>query len=1020
MDEERQALLEFKHGLIDEGDQLASWVEENSNCCSWTGIVCDNFTGHVEKINLPGNCHTNDIIPGKDYEECLKRRLKGDLSPSLLHLKQLKHIDLSSNDFGGIHVPRFMGSLGKLRYLNLSSSNFGGSIPPQLGNLSELRILCLGSFLDKDLESTSIMNMKWLSGLGFLHHLDMSGINLSKAVDWLQVINTLPSLVELHLSGCKLSNMHPHVRSHNLTSLSLLDLSFNFYHESIMPQWIFNIASLVTLDISWCHFLDLDHSGIDIFHNLTSLEFLHISGNNFMNSSLVLKGLSKSVGSNLISLDISSCSVSSSDLDALHNLTSLLSLDLSKNQLTRTIPKSLGNLCNLRHLHLAENNFSNISLESLLEIFFECHPSSMESLSVESTKISGQLPHALGEMIYLEILQLGNNRIAGMIPYSIGRPSFLRVLDLDENLIFGQIPNSIGELSSLEWLDLSDNRLNGSLPNSLGQLSRLIGLDISNNFLNGVVAESHFATLARLHYLDGFNNNLTLRSHQENLIPSPRLVFLSLSNWNLGPHFPIWLQKHKNLEYLEISNTGISSPMPETFLRSLTGLRYLDMSQNHIQGMLLSIPSAIKVLDLSYNDFGGQLPKLLSDSSISNLDLSYNSFKGSLGRLLCSSGGEVLKVLNLANNLLSGLIPECWVKFPNLSFLYLANNNLSGRIPTTLGFLSSLRSLNMCDNKLSGRLHVSIQSLTKLRILQLARNELVGNIPAWFGRELLSLSILNLRSNNFDGHLNHQLCNLTKIQILDLADNNLSGNIPRCLNNFNVLNGKENTPKGLFEFSPDEDMHTSDSASFVTKGQEYTYGNILGLVMILDLSSNEFSGSIPSELMALQALQSLNLSRNQLMGKIPENIGDLKLLESFDVSMNHLSGELPTSLSSLSFLSSFNVSFNNLTGRIPTNTQLQGFNESSFMGNKLCGEPLTKSCAVVTPDRDQEEEDASNGADWGLIISIVSGFIVGFWVVLLPLIVSTSWRIAYFSFLRKMWYIVCDAIRKYSCKVLHK
>ena len=50
--EERQALLEFKHHLIDEGDRLSSWVDEKNDCCKWSGIVCDNMTGHVHQIHL--------------------------------------------------------------------------------------------------------------------------------------------------------------------------------------------------------------------------------------------------------------------------------------------------------------------------------------------------------------------------------------------------------------------------------------------------------------------------------------------------------------------------------------------------------------------------------------------------------------------------------------------------------------------------------------------------------------------------------------------------------------------------------------------------------------------------------------------------------------------------------------------------------------------------------------------------------------------------------------------------------
>ncbi|KAJ0586874.1 putative non-specific serine/threonine protein kinase [Helianthus annuus] len=113
--------------------------------------------------------------------------------------------------------------------------------------------------------------------------------------------------------------------------------------------------------------------------------------------------------------------------------------------------------------------------------------------------------------------------------------------------------------------------------------------------------------------------------------------------------------------------------------------------------------------------------------------------------------------------------------------------------------------------------------------------------------------------------------------------------------------------------------------------------------MLIELSSNNLTGYIPSELMSLLELTSLNLSRNQLSGSILEKIGNMKELISLDLSVNRLSRELPMSLSSLHFLSSFNVSFNNLTGRIPTGTQLQSFDESSFFGNKLCGAPLTET-----------------------------------------------------------------------------
>ncbi|KAI3704957.1 hypothetical protein L1987_75187 [Smallanthus sonchifolius] len=191
MDGERRALMRFKHGLIDEADRLASWVGETSDCCRWAGIVCDNITGHVHQIHLPGpdgHCDGMYFLSKEEEKEGLKQMLGGHLSPSLLELKQLKYLDLSCNNFKQIQIPSFIGSLRNLRRLNLSRSNFGGMNPPQIGNISELRVLSLGDLYGTTM---SMMKMQWLSSLRWLHHLDMRGIDLSKAIDWFVFLSTL-------------------------------------------------------------------------------------------------------------------------------------------------------------------------------------------------------------------------------------------------------------------------------------------------------------------------------------------------------------------------------------------------------------------------------------------------------------------------------------------------------------------------------------------------------------------------------------------------------------------------------------------------------------------------------------------------------------------------------------------------------------------------------------------------------------------------------------------------------------
>ncbi|KAK6232944.1 hypothetical protein SCA6_003017 [Theobroma cacao] len=53
IESERQALLKFKHDLIDESNRLSSWVEgDHEDCCKWVGVLCDNRTGLVNQLHL--------------------------------------------------------------------------------------------------------------------------------------------------------------------------------------------------------------------------------------------------------------------------------------------------------------------------------------------------------------------------------------------------------------------------------------------------------------------------------------------------------------------------------------------------------------------------------------------------------------------------------------------------------------------------------------------------------------------------------------------------------------------------------------------------------------------------------------------------------------------------------------------------------------------------------------------------------------------------------------------------------
>ncbi|EXB61833.1 Receptor-like protein 2 [Morus notabilis] len=146
---------------------------------------------------------------------------------------------------------------------------------------------------------------------------------------------------------------------------------------------------------------------------------------------------------------------------------------------------------------------------------------------------------------------------------------------------------------------------------------------------------------------------------------------------------------------------------------------------------------------LGSNKLEGPLSRISSD--LVELDLSNNSFSEEISRLLCHPMEEKneLSILNLGNNLLSGEIRDCWMRWQSLEVMVLKSNNLTREIPSSMGSLQELEVITLLDVADSSPL----TSLMGLMSLNLSGNHLGGSIPDKIG-DMTWIQSLDLLRNN--------------------------------------------------------------------------------------------------------------------------------------------------------------------------------------------------------------------------------------------------------------------------------
>ncbi|KAH9646701.1 hypothetical protein KPL70_024951 [Citrus sinensis] len=739
MEEEREALLEFKQSLVDEYGILSSWGREDDkrDCCYWRGVRCSNTTGHVIVLDLQVLVHSEP--------------LKGTISPSLLKLYHLRHLDLSENDFSGSRIPEFIGSLNKLRYLSLSSAEFEGPIPSQLGNLSRLK------------------------------YLDLSYINLNKSRDWLRIIDKLPSLRTLNLEHCHLPPIIPSDLLHlnfSTSSLGALYLFENSLSSSIYP-WLFNISSkLVVLDLDSNL---LQGSLLEPFDRMVSLRTLYLGFNELEG------GIPQFFGNmcSLNTLDLSSNKLSGQLWDFIQNLSG------------GCMNNSLDRMYKLDALSLSGNSLTGVVTES---VFSEL--SNLKALHLDDNSFTLKFSHDWIPPFQLIIILLGSCQMGPHFPKWLQTQNQIEVLDISDAGISDTVPDWFWDLShTIADFNLSNNHIKGKLPNlSLRFDPFSSSIDISSNYFEGLIpplpSNASVLNLSRNKFSESISFLCSINGH--------KLEFLDLSNNILSGRLPDCWMQFDRLAVLSLANNFFSGKIPKS-MGFLHSIQTLSLYNNSLIGELPSFfksCSQLILMDLGKNGLSGEIPTWIGEGlpKLVVLSLKSNKFHGNIPFQVCQL--SYIQILDLSLNNISGIIPKCLNNFTGMaqkssSNLAITSNYTFERqgieflesyvdnvVLTWKGSQHEYRStlglvkiLDFSMNKLSGTIPEEIMDLVGLVALNLSRNNLTGQITPKID-QLKSLDFLDLSQNQFVGGIPSSLCQLSRLSVMNLSYNNLSGKIP--------------------------------------------------------------------------------------------------------------------------------------------------------------------------------------------------------------------------------------------------
>lgn len=303
---------------------------------------------------------------------------------------------------------------------------------------------------------------------------------------------------------------------------------------------------------------------------------------------------------------------------------------------------------------------------------------------------------------------------------------------------------------------------------------------------------------------------------------------------------------------------GLSCLPPETNQESgnIFSIELTSMNLNGILPEIIGNFTKLKIFLVGENQLHGQIPQFLNTPDLLMVNFSYNSFSGQVPDNFLNESYQIMNLIYLSNNYLTGTIPNVIYTFKNLEYLNLYNNSFYGTLSSNIGTLTKLFYLNVGSNKLHGTLPSNeLYQLKRARQIFLDTNDFTGKLP-----ERLSpwIDVLWLSTNYFTGTIPSYYCTFSNITVLKIDYNYLTGQLPKC--------GPNSLPL-LYILQVQDNQLTGPLTNFFSP-EAYRY------LSVLDLSDNAFSGSFPTKVFQLPSLKSLAAVKNCFVGQIPESICD--------------------------------------------------------------------------------------------------------------------------------------------------